>query len=226
MKKKPLVGITHSIGQSKAALYAMKLAVWQGGGRVMMINNISNKTNYHYDCLLLGGGIDIDPEVYGSSRKPNYAYDYMRDRLEQSHFENAIANQKPILGICRGAQLINVSLGGNLHADIRQIDEKAKYPAHIWGYILFRKYITVKEESLLFKLLKQNRLKVNSLHSQSIHQYGEKLRVTATEDNHIVQAIEHELHPFLLGLQFHPEFMLHRKHFRRIFSEFIREAKK
>lgn len=226
MNDKITVGITHSIKQSKLTLFALKLAVWQGGGKPLLINTNINKKDYNYDCLILAGGVDIQPEQYGEEAKPNYVYEEDRDALEQEHLEHAMKFNKPILGICRGTQLINISLGGTLYPDIRKIDEKAKYPISVLGYIFFRKLITIKEDSLLLKLIGQNRIRVNSLHSQAIYHTGEQLRITAHEDNGIVQAIEHKNYPWFLGVQFHPEFMLHKKCFRKIFSALINKGKR
>ena len=224
MSKKVVVGITHSVKQSKITLCALKFAVWQGGGIPLLINTNTNQENYDYDSLILAGGVDIHPEQYGGEVKPNYCYEQERDFLEKRHIHHTTKCNKPILGICRGAQLLNVSLGGNLYPDIRKIDEKAKYPINVLGYVFFRKFISIKKNSLLFQILGKDRIKVNSLHSQAIYHTGEQLRITAHEDNRIVQAIEHKNHPWFLGVQFHPEFMLHKRCFRKIFSALIHEA--
>jgi len=220
-----VVGITHSVRQSKISLFAIRLAVLLAGGKPMMISSRKNTNNVNYDCLILYGGVDIDPHQYNLQRKPNYQYDYRRDEIEEKHFHHAMKKQLPILGICRGAQMINILLGGNLYQDIRKLDEKAKYPHHIIGFLLYRKMIFIDKHSRISKILKRHSTKVNSIHSQAIDKLGQDLYITAREKNKIIQVIEHQSHPFLLGVQFHPEFMLYKKQFRNIFKALTKKAR-
>ena len=190
-----------------------------------MITEKQRPNYFEYDGLVLYGGVDIDPHRYSSERKPNYDYDMKRDLLELNHFTYALHNKIPTLGICRGAQMINILLGGNLFTDIRKVDETTHYPNNIIGYLFFRKKITIMQNSNIANIFGLDSIKVNSIHKQSIDRLGKSLTVTAKEKNNIVQVIEHQEHPFMMGVQFHPEFMLYSKYFRGIFSALIEKAK-
>lgn len=223
--RKPVIAITHSKHQTRTSILAIKIAVFLAGGKPLMINEYANTDNFDYDGLVLYGGIDIDPEIYGEIKKEKYLYNTQRDALEIKHFNFAHKNDLPVLGICRGAQMINVVLGGNLHLDILKLNETAKYPSHLLGYIFFRKTICIKENSNLYKIIGSQTTRVNSLHRQSINMVAERFNVTAEDEHGIIQAIESTENKFILGVQFHPEFLIHRRKFLRIFKFLVNKAK-
>ena len=169
---------------------------------------------YHYaealDGLVLQGGADIAPPSYGEQpRDPAWAGDRIRDRYEIELFEAFVGKGKPVLGICRGCQLINVAFGGTLYQDIgTQVPESlvhrdiTKYEQH---------FHTVKflPGTGLAKLY-PNRAKatINTIHHQAVDKLGRGLIVEATaEPDGIVEAIRWRGPSYVFGVQWHPEFM-------------------
>lgn len=131
-------------------------------------------------------------------------YDPDRDRLEKSLIQHALYFDLPILGICRGAQLMNVTLGGSLHQDLGHFytEETSNVRS-----ILPRKIIRVSDGSRLRHILGREHCQVNALHDQSIKELGQDIVISAEEPNGIVQAIEKHGHPFFIGVQWHPEYI-------------------
>ncbi|GGI80407.1 gamma-glutamyl-gamma-aminobutyrate hydrolase family protein [Legionella impletisoli] len=222
MKKRPIIAMTHSVKQSRVAIFFVKLAIWLAGGKPKCITQKKNSTFFDYDGLVLCGGVDLNPELYGETKKPGYLYEPKRDELELSHLALADKKNIPVFGLCRGCQLMNVFRSGKLHLDITKAYEKAQYPSNLLGYIFFRKMIYLEQESKLFLLIQKPEIKVNSLHKQSISQLGSDLVITASEKNKIVQCIEDPRKQFFLGVQFHPEFLIYRKCFRNLFKALIK----
>lgn len=144
-----------------------------------------------------------------------------RDELEVPLVREAIARGLPVLGICRGMQLINVCLGGSLYQEISIFYSETP----ILTTLLPRKPITVEQDSRLRKILRRERCHVNSLHYQSVKTLGEGLRAVACERNGIIQAFEHPGQPFIMGVQWHPEYLAFEKPSQqRLFRSLIRAA--
>ena len=131
-------------------------------------------------------------------------YDPDRDHLEQHLVQYALYNQLPVLGICRGAQLMNVTLGGSLH---QHLDDFYSEETRNIRSVLPRKYIRVMEGSQLQATLGTSACRVNALHDQSIKDLGDQVEVCAREETGVVQAIERRGHPYFIGVQWHPEYM-------------------
>ena len=168
------------------------------------------------DGILFQGGSDLSPKSYGSQPlKPEWAGDYIRDQYEITLFNEFLKQNKPILGICRGAQLMNVALGGTLYQDI-QTQKKDTLVHRDWNIYdqLFHE-INIVSNTQLSKLYKGiSRTKVNSVHHQGIDILGKDLVVeaTSTEDG-IIEAIrylpsgsEPKKSPYAFAVQWHPEF--------------------
>jgi putative glutamine amidotransferase len=140
--------------------------------------------------------------------------------MEWDLLDTAVKRKIPVLGICRGEQLINVYFGGTLHQSIAGFYlEKPNLRT-----VRAKKWVKITPGTLLERVLRSDCLRVNSLHKQSIHRLGEGLQIAAQENNGVVQAIEHIDFDFLLGVQWHPEFLpLHRQQ-RRLFHKFVDAA--
>jgi putative glutamine amidotransferase len=189
----------------------------------------------HADGVLLTGGEDVEPRIYGEQLAPALRKTVtvtpdggQRDLREMILVGEVFRQRKPLLAICRGHQVLNVALGGTLIADLKQ---------ELGGPINHRQMekrsdivheVRLTEDSLLAKIAAGNRLGVNSTHHQAVGTVAELLRVTAWSSDGVVEGMELKSEaanwlPFLLSVQFHPERLAprHRQH-RAIFQTFSR----
>jgi putative glutamine amidotransferase len=171
--------------------------------------------------LIIGGGDDIGAEIYGGKVLPDVRIDPERDKLELGLLKAALPAHLPILGICRGSQMINVALGGTLYTDIYEVYVQAPK----MRTVLPRKTISVEPGSRLNGILRCNPCQVNALHHQSVDRLGQGLTVAARDQSGIVQAIESESAPFLLGVQWHPELLVWKKPQQRLFAALTEAAR-
>ncbi|MEX0608844.1 MAG: type 1 glutamine amidotransferase [Balneolaceae bacterium] len=148
--------------------------------------------------------------------------DLKRDELEFELLAEAVKSGKPVLGICRGMQLMNVHFKGNLHQDISGFyGERAQVST-----IFPKKRVLLKEGSKLRRILETDVCNVNALHNQAIKNPGEGVEISAKELNTgIFQAIEHRDFAFMIGVQWHPEYLIQIARQRNIFKTLVREAK-
>lgn len=220
----PKIGITTPNTRLEGAYYLIKLSVWLCGGRPVPLRTPQTIERTDIQGLVLGGGTDVYPGHYRAGPKARYRYDHDRDEMEMAWLAKATAEGLPILGICRGAQMMNVVNNGTLHMDVAQAYSGTDYPRSTIHKMFYRKPIDVEPRSLLHRLLRARRTAVNSMHSQSIATLGTGLRVTAREDNDVVQAVERHGARFYLGVQFHPEFLIYRRGMRAIFRDLVKAA--
>jgi putative glutamine amidotransferase len=148
-------------------------------------------------------------------------YDPDRDRLEQHLVQYALYNQLPVLGICRGAQLMNVTLGGSLY---QHIDDFYSEETSNIRSVLPRKSIRVMQGSQLRSTLDTEACRVNALHDQSIKDLGDQVEICAREDTGVVQAIERRGHPYFIGVQWHPEYMPQSSLQQNLFRDLVSTA--
>lgn len=144
-----------------------------------------------------------------------------RDELEVPLVREAIARGLPVLGICRGMQLINVCLGGSLYQEISVFYEESP----VLTTLLPRKPVEIAPSSRLSRILRRSKLSVNSLHFQSVKTLGDGLIAVARESNGIVQAIEHTGASYIVGVQWHPEYLAFEKPSQqRLFRSLVEAA--
>lgn len=226
MSRKPIIGITKPESKRMNLSFMVHwIALWLAGGRPKISSYDEEVTHQQFDALMLGGGTDIFPGLFFKDPKENYTYDKKRDDLEIRLLKKAHNEDLPVIAICRGSQLMNVVNGGTVHMDISTTFKKANYPQNILGYLFFRKKIFIDPGSMLHKIAGDTELMVNSIHRQSIDKVGEGLVVTSREPNGIIQSVEKPGHIFYMGVQFHPERLIYKKVFRRLFKTFIEAAK-
>ena len=226
-KGRPIIGITKPDRKDNLAYSCIWLSVWLAGGKPVKITHRNAQSVQDVDGLVLGGGSDVFPALFQDEPTPkeNYIYDHDRDEMELFWLRKAERQKIPILGICRGAQLMNVGRGGALHMDVRLAYENAHYPTGWLDHLFYRKMIHIEKGTLLHKILGKDKMRVNSIHKQSISDLAPDLKITAKEDNGVIQAIENPAYPFWLGVQFHPEFLIYRRVFRGFFKHFIKAAR-
>lgn len=163
------------------------------------------------DGLVLQGGIDICPETYGDTlRNPAWVGDAIRDRYELALLGAFIEARKPVLGVCRGAQLINVHFGGTLVQDIPTLWPGAIRHQDTGHYDRLMHEVGFEPGSSLASLYGNATPHcVTSIHHQCVDRLGAGLRVEARcPDDRVIEAIRHEGAGFVLGVQWHPEFHL------------------
>jgi len=171
-----------------------------------------------FDAVIISGGNDIGPELYGGADMPKAAIDRERDQLEIGWIHRALEERWPLLGICRGAQLINVVLGGSLHQDIRPL-RKLTYNR---PGLLPTKQIRLAAESQLSVVCNTTRLRVNSLHHQAIKNTGEGLQEVGWDLDEIIQAVESKEEQAIIGVQWHPEYLFYLPSQLKLFRWLLR----
>ena len=227
----PIIGITFSSkilsGTSKNYIHAIKEF---GGTPRKLYPGISEDAYTDIDGLLLTGGGDIHPNNFGEAYHPSLKYvNEARDQLEIPLCQKAIAADLPVLGICRGIQIMSVAMGGSLYQDIpTEYPQKARLHTQIDDEDS-RHTIKIEADNLLSRTTVEGLTEVNSAHHQAVKEKGEGFDVIAhsTEDG-IIEAMENPSKRFVLGVQYHPERMLQtpefRAHRRKLFEAFINEA--
>lgn len=163
------------------------------------------------DGLVLQGGVDVCPETYGGTpQHPDWAGDPVRDHYELDLLRGFIGAGKPVLGICRGAQLINVYYGGTLLQDIPTMQPGAILHWDLDHYDRLMHEVRFEPGSLLGRLYgDQLPHRVTSIHHQCVQRLGDGLVVEAiSPQDGVIEAIRHQGETFVLGLQWHPEFHL------------------
>lgn len=185
---------------------------------------VDNKNDIlSFDGLLLPGGADISPELYGEAiiaecGKPNK----FRDEFESEILDIWLKEDKPLLAICRGMQMLNVKMGGTLYQDIKGI-ETEKHSSFLKKNNGSHE-VSIKENTLLSSIYNKDKLWVNSIHHQAVKELGTGLGASAFSKDGFVEAIEIPARKFALGVQWHPEHMVFSKDQRKIFDAFIKAA--
>jgi putative glutamine amidotransferase len=182
------------------------------------------------DGLLIPGGVDMDPENFGEERHPKLGrLDPARDRVELTLTRWAAQDGMPVLGLCRGLQVINVALGGTLWQDLEsQYPDAIKhdyYPTYGFERDHLAHEVALERTSRLRHLMELDRIPVNSMHHQGIKQLAPALVASATAPDGLIEAAESANGQFLLGVQWHPEvFELSDPHTRHVFRAFVEAA--
>jgi len=174
------------------------------------------------DGFLFAGGVDMDPKIYGEEKiNDTVEIDDMRDRLELTALSYIVPSDKPVLGICRGIQSVNVGFGGTLWQDI---------PSQCEGALVHRQTIpgdqpshevTVVPGTRIFDITKKEKIMTNSFHHQAVKVPGKGLRVTARASDGMIETLEGEGDRFVLLIQWHPEITNDNEISKGIFKAFI-----
>lgn len=185
------------------------LAVRGEGGLPVMVANMDPESAEGYaqrfDALLLSGGVDIDPILFDQSPHPDLGVvDQARDAFELALYRAFREAGKPIMGVCRGFQVINVAQGGSLHQHLPAVPGSIQHgqrdpggrPHHL---------VELAPGSLLAEAFGVDRLQVNTYHHQGLDRLGHGLRATAVAPDGLVEGIEGAEGGFLMAVQWHPE---------------------
>ena len=210
---KPLIGIFADVDDDRMSgiKFPYVSAIENSGGVPVLIPYVEKDETM--DALLslchgflFSGGLDIDPIHYGEERKSTCGeVRKYRDDLELRAFKKVFASQKPILGICRGAQVINIALGGTLYQDIpteipSELSHRQTAPQFSPSHS-----VRVLADTPLGALTQKERMIANSFHHQAVKGLGEGLVPMAYADDGVVEAFYMPSHPYLRAYQWHPE---------------------
>jgi len=250
----PLIGVTGPDRAGLGAWLMTALAVRRAGGRASRITPSTHPIP-RLDGLIIGGGADVDPALYGQATESILSspgetgqplrkqllsiamlplmfalrrllsakaaiVDTRRDRLETALIRHAVSLRLPLLGICRGAQLLNVFFGGSLHRDLSSFYAETPQVRSIRPHKLIR----VAADSRLSDVLGAGPCWVNALNKQAINVVGDGLRVAACEEGGVIQAVEHCRLPFVVGVQWHPEYLPHLRTQQGLFRRLVAAA--
>lgn len=197
------------------------VGVMLAGGRSVQLSPARPGIDEPYHGIVITGGHDVDPVLYAQEPRVEPRYDSERDEFESMMIKRAMDEKIPLLGICRGAQLLNVCRGGSLHQELRS---RRRHTSNRWSVFPI-KHVSVKSDSQLYTILGKEHLRVNSLHNQGIDHLGDNMVVSARDRDRIIQAIESCDFDFLVGVQWHPEFLIYFQAQRQLFHHLVRAAR-
>lgn len=204
------IAVTDTGREDKQKLYLDWLRLFEPSAEFIVISyTLNNGTLHDVDGLVLTGGSDIDPKF--SKAEPTEKvgpYDTKRDEFEFSVLEKAFQRNIPVLGICRGLQVVNVSLGGTLIADL----ETAGFDKHSAkeNEQIIHHAVTVKEKTRMHEIVDVVDGIINSYHHQAVKTVAEALCPSSFSPDGVIESIEwkeQEGKPYLLAVQWHPERM-------------------
>ncbi len=234
--KSPIIGITALWDDQKQSLWMLPnyyQAIEKAGGIPLILplleqenaenNEIISSLLGACDGILFTGGHDINPEIYHAENTNTRSISLARDAIELTLFQKAYEMDMPILGICRGFQLINAALGGTLYQDLpielgTQVDHEQKAPYD-------RFFHSVKLENTLADLFSAAEIEVNSSHHQGVKELANSLVCCARSEDGLVEAFSAPDKNYLLAVQWHPEYGANWDSSKKIFSSFIEAAK-
>lgn len=205
----PKVGITMTEHQGSSVVRQRYAGfVRKFGGTPLLLPTVANLAPEYVnflDGVILTGGGDISPRMWGGENHhagtSNQAVDPTRDKFELDLITQARESGKPVFGVCRGMQMINVANGGSL----KHLTDRHAPPNHDYhGMILNMHPIIIEHKSFMSEFFERERIDVNSGHHFCVDRKGVELRISATSEDGVIEAIEGDR---IMGVQFHPEAM-------------------
>ena len=239
----PVVGLVYTGKQYERLEHGIKddlrdcrRAIEENGGEVRDIGqsfeqSALDQAMESLDALLLPGGIDVDPKFYGEQRHEKLEEtDAALDVLEFKLLDYATAHALPVLGICRGLQVMNVYFGGSLIQDIPSHFDGNPQVIHRYppGAKARKEHdVHIVSETMLHSVFDARKISVNTYHHQAVGRLAPGFTVSARTDDGIVEGIERTGTPFVIGVQFHPEKMRAvDSRFNLLFVKFLEAARK
>lgn len=232
---KPIIGINVDVEGEKPKKAAVQAnyyeSVTRAGGIPVLIPPISDgdleELLKRLDGVMFIGGLDYCPSIYGEDKheKSELAHD---DRLafDLRLIQKCLERKSlPVLGICAGAQILNIGLGGSLHQDIPSEfpESSVEHSSHNGWLEGFSKHnIKIESGTALGTIYTKHELAVPTSHHQAVKKLGKGLRATAFADDGIIEAVELENHPYVIGVQWHPERDFEGN--RELFESFVKAS--
>jgi putative glutamine amidotransferase len=235
--RKPLIGLTPShdmeSGDVKARPTYMRALKAAGAIPVVMPLDASEEDlkqlSQDLDGFLFTGGPDVHPFLFGEETQAHCGnVSPARDQMEISLLPMIMELQKPILGICRGIQVLNIALGGNIWQDIPSQVTRDFPLAHSqpFSYDMPCHTVALTEGSLLAQISESSSIEVNSMHHQAVKDLAPGLIASAYSTDYLIEALEMPDYPFFIGVQWHPEYLWEKnKEAFRLFQTFVKACK-
>lgn len=232
----PIIGLTTEVvgGNHLELRSTFIYSISKLGGIPLLLPKVENEDVIkgqleHIDALFLTGGSDIDPDTYGENPHPKLEkVEAGRDKYELELIRLAMEKDIPILGICRGSQLLNSIAGGTMYQDLEsEYGESLIQHKQASDRDFLNHKIEVMEGTKLHAIVGTTEMSVNSFHHQANHDIGASFDVSAVAPDGVIEAIESKEHDFVMGLQFHPEDAFEfDESSRKIMEAFIDAAQK
>lgn len=227
---KPLIGIVSLYDETKESYWMLPGYVESleeaGAVPVILPLTVDREALSRFadlcDGFLFPGGHDVEPAFYGAAAEKCGVICPERDNMEKLFFPMALETGKPLLGICRGTQLFNVLLGGNLYQDLPTELPSSVNHHETPPYDKRAHLVQIVSDSPLFQAVQVEEMWVNSYHHQAVKELGEGVQIAATAPDGVVESIFLPDHKFALAVQWHPEFS-HKtdENSRKIFRAFV-----
>lgn len=211
--KKPIIGVTshveldykHSLSNDY-----VQAVIQAGGIPVILPIGLDNDVEQivdKIDGLVVTGGGDIDPTLFGEEPHPKLGtISPGRDSFEIAIIQKVLEADKPILAICRGIQILNIAVGGDMYQDIyTQIDNQLLQHSQKATRYHLAHFVKTTENSLLAEIIGEEQFKVNTYHHQAVRNVPEPFIVSGIASDGVIEAIESTAHKFVVGVQWHPE---------------------
>lgn len=230
---RPVIGVPPSIENDTNRHFVNHdnlQALHEAGGLPYVLHYVDDKDVIKQiaeaiDGLYLTGGNDIDPTIFGEEPHPNLGeINPIRDGFEIALIQQMLTQDKPVLGVCKGTQMINIALGGDMYQDIcTQIDTPLLQHAQNAPPEHGSHYVAIQANSLLNNITGKEKIKVNSRHHQANRTPGENMIHSGIASDGVIEASESTQHSFVLGLQWHPENMAAKgdENAKKIFNRFV-----
>ncbi len=227
--KRPIIAISPLWDEEKKSMWMLPGyfgGLEQAGATPIMLPLTDNEEELRQladlaDGFLIPGGQDVNPALYGEEpQEKTIEISPIKDSAEQTFLTFMLQQDKPVLGICRGIQLLNVRYGGTLYQDLpNEIHQKHQMDP---PYNMFWHMVNLIPDTPISEIIGRDTLEVNSIHHQAIHEVAPSMKVMAVTEQNVVEGIYDPNHKFVLGIQWHPEYLYERdKESRKIFQAFV-----
>lgn len=231
---RPVIGVMPLVDEERESYWILPgymKGIEAAGGIPVMLPLTQDKAVLRslaefFDGFLFTGGQDVSPELYGEKILPECGRCCPeRDLMESILLDSVLAFDKPVLGICRGIQILNAAMGGTLYQDISS-QRPAPFDHHMTPpYNRDVHKVTLTEDSPLYAMLGVRELGVNSYHHQAVKTVSEKLKICAVSEDGLTEGLYMPDRKFVMAVQWHPEFSYTTdENSLKIFREFVKAA--